>query len=380
MTEIASCAPRQLISRSLTDNETGVAPRAGARIETSSRACSRPHSSCRPPCGEPGPKGPSESLIRAIVELKSRNPRFGCPRIARIISQTFGVDIDKNVVHRVLAKRYRPAPGGTGPSWLSFVGHTTDSLWSVDLWRCASIVLQSYWVLVVMDQFTRRLVGFGVHRGPVDAPSLCRMCNAAIHGRGAPRHLSTDHDPLFEAHRWTANLRLLEIDEIKTVPHVPLSHPFVERLIGTMRREFLDHVLFWNAGDLERKLADFQAYYNAARSHASLEGYTPLGFAGERTAARAEFNHVRWISHCRGMVQLPSGGLMTNSRPTGICGSSFTSTSSIISVRETTRDSTTSSCNDRHLRSARTPTCSGVSASAACSVSTIERPHEGWGH
>ncbi len=90
-------------------------------------------SSARPK--KPGPKGPSESLIRAIVELKSRNPRFGCPRIARIISQTFGVDIDKNVVHRVLAKRYRPAPGGTGPSWLSFVGHTTDSLWSVDLLR-----------------------------------------------------------------------------------------------------------------------------------------------------------------------------------------------------------------------------------------------------
>ena len=111
---------------------------------------------------------------------------------------------------------------------------------------------------------------------------------------------------MFEAHRWTANLRLLEIDEIKTVPHVPLSHPFVERLIGTMRRECLDHVLCWNAGDLERKLADFQAYYNAARSHASLEGYTPLGFAGERTAARAECNHVRWISHCRGMVQLPA--------------------------------------------------------------------------
>ena len=67
-----------------------------------------------------------------------------------------------------------------------------------------------------------------------------------------------------------------------------------------------NHVLCWNAGDLERKLADFQASYNAARSHASWEGYTPLGFAGERTAARAEFNHVRWISHCRGMVQLPA--------------------------------------------------------------------------
>jgi putative transposase len=55
----------------------------------------------------------------------------------------------------------------------------------------------------------------------------------------------------------------------------------VERLIGTMRREFPDHVLFWNARDLEGKLGDFQAYYNAARSHASLEGHVPLTFTGE---------------------------------------------------------------------------------------------------
>jgi transposase InsO family protein len=254
---------------------------------------------------KPGPKGPSEALIQAIVELKSRNPRFGCPRIARIISQTFGVDVDKNVVYRVLSKHYRPAPGGNGPSWLSFIGHTTDSLWSVDLFRCESIVLRSYGVLVVMDEFTRRLVGVGVHRGPVDGADPCRMFNAAVRGQGAPRHLSTDHDPLFETHRWTANLRILEIDEIKTVPHVPLSHPFVERLFGTMQREFLDHVLFWNARDLERKLADFQAYYNAARSHASLDGHTPLAFAGGHTAAPAELNSVRWVSHCRDLVQLP---------------------------------------------------------------------------
>ncbi len=255
---------------------------------------------------KPGPKGPSEALIRAIVDLKSRNPRFGCPRIARIISQTFGADLDKNLVHRVLATHYRPSPGGGGPSWLSFIGQTADSLWSVDLFRCESIVLQSYWVLVVMDQFTRRIVGLGVHRGAVDGPSLCRMFNGAIRGRGAPRHLSTDHDPLFEAHRWQATLRVLEVDEIKTVPHVPLSHPFVERLIGTIRREFLDHVLFWNAPDLERKLADFQTYYNAARSHASLVGNTPLGVTGGNPIARAELDRVCWVSHCRGLVQLPT--------------------------------------------------------------------------
>ena len=174
------------------------------------------------------------------------------------------------------------------------------------LFRCESVVLRSYWVLVVMHQFTRRLVGLGVHRGPVNGTDLCCMFNAAIHDRGAPRHLSTDHDPLFEAHQWRANLWILEIDEIKTVPHVPVSHPFVERLIGTIRREFLDQVPFWNGRDLERKLAEFQVYYNAARGHASLEGHTPLTFTGGHTVARAELNHVRWVSHCRDLVQLPA--------------------------------------------------------------------------
>jgi Integrase core domain len=134
---------------------------------------------------------------------------------------------------------------------------------------------------------------------------------------GTPRHLSSDHDPLFEAHRWTANLRILEIDEIKTVPHVPLSHPFVERLVGTIRREFLDYVLFWNARDLERKLAAFQAYYNAARSHASLEGHTPLTFAGEQTVIRAELKQCALGLPLPGPGPAPSGSLTTNSRRTG---------------------------------------------------------------
>jgi hypothetical protein len=116
--------------------------------------------------------------------------------------------IDKHVVSRVLSKHSRPAPGETGPSWLSFIDHATACLWSVGLFRCESIVLRSDWVLVVLDQFTRRLIGIGVHGGAVTGTDVCRMCNAAIHGQGLPRHLSTDHDPLFEAHRWTANLRI----------------------------------------------------------------------------------------------------------------------------------------------------------------------------
>ena len=73
----------------------------------------------------------------------------------------------------------------------------------------------------------------------------------------------------------------------------------------TMRREFLDQVLFWNADDLERKLGDFQRYYNEARCHASLEGHSPMTFANGHTAAPADLRHVRWVSHCMDLVQLP---------------------------------------------------------------------------
>jgi CheY-like chemotaxis protein len=68
---------------------------------------------------------------------------------------------------------------------------------------------------------------------------------------------------------------VLEVTKIKTVPYAPLSHPFVERLIGTVRRKFLDRTLFWTTADLETKLVDFQHYYNGHRTHAGLDGRPP---------------------------------------------------------------------------------------------------------
>ena len=76
-----------------------------------------------------GPKGPPKDLVDAIVDMKRRNPRWGCPRIAQQIALAFAVDIDKDVVRRVLATHYRPAPRSGGPSWLTFLGHANDSLW-----------------------------------------------------------------------------------------------------------------------------------------------------------------------------------------------------------------------------------------------------------
>ena len=133
------------------------------------------------------------------------------------------MDINKDVVRRILGKHYRPQSGSGGPSWLTFIGQTKDSLWSIDLFRCESLKLRTHWVLVVMDQFTRRIIGFGIHRGIVDGPSLCSMFRRAIRGKSLPKYLSTGHDPLYRFHQWQANLRVLEVMEIKTVPYVPLA-------------------------------------------------------------------------------------------------------------------------------------------------------------
>jgi putative transposase len=257
-----------------------------------------------PGARRPGPKGPNQELIDAVVAMKLRNPRWGCPRIAQQISLAFGVEIDKDVVRRILSAHYRPESDSAGPSWLTFIGHTKDSLWSCDLFRCESAMLKTHWVLVVMDQFTRRIIGFGVQRGIVDGVALCRMFGCAIRGHGLPKYLSSDHDPLYRFHQWTANLRILEVTEIKTVPYVPLSHPFVERLIGTLRREYLDRTLFWTTVDLDAKLAEFRKYYNGHRTHAGLEGGLPEPGA-DGSASPIDFDSYRWRRHSRGLYQTP---------------------------------------------------------------------------
>jgi len=156
--------------------------------------------------------------------------------------------------------------------------------------------------MVVMDQYSRRIIGFGVHPGNVDSPALCRMFNDATAGRGWPAHLSSDNDPLFRYQRWKANLRVLEIEEIKSLPHVPMSHPFAERLIGSIRRELLDHTFFWTVTDLENKLRGSQRYYKHHRCHSSREGTTPV-ISGD--SGVAGINKCRWENHCRGLFELP---------------------------------------------------------------------------
>lgn len=90
---------------------------------------------------KPGPPGLSKAVVQVILEMKQRNPRYGCPRIAQQLNLSFGLNLDKDIVRRVLAAHYKPDPKNQGPSWLTTFGHAKDSLWSIDLFRCESILL-----------------------------------------------------------------------------------------------------------------------------------------------------------------------------------------------------------------------------------------------
>ena len=156
--------------------------------------------------------------------------------------------------------------------------------------------------MVALDQHTRRIIGLSVNAGAVDGPALCRMFNNAVSGQPRPNRISTDNDPLFQYRQWKANLRILEIEEIKTIPYAPMSHPFVERLIGSVRRELLDQTFFWTQTDLEKKLHAYQQYFNEYRCHTGRDGCTPVESSGSMVA---DLGHYHWKTHCRGLFQLP---------------------------------------------------------------------------
>ncbi len=133
------------------------------------------------------------------------------------------------------------------------------------------------------------------------------MFNKIISGKSLPKYLSSDNDPLFLFHQWKANLRILEIEELKSVPGHPTSHPYVERVIGSCRRELVDNILFWNENDLLNKLNNFKKYYNETRGHWSLEGNTPIQKASTENIIEnvAILDHYRWKKHCHGLFQTP---------------------------------------------------------------------------
>jgi len=147
-----------------------------------------------------------------------------------------------------------------------------------------------------MDQYTRKIIGFSVNEGCMSGGSICFMFNKIIAGKNPPKYLSPDNDPLSEYWLWKSNLEQYEIDEIKTVPHCPWSHPFIERKIGSCRREFFDQTLVYSKLDIESKFSTYADYFNKYRVHSALNGQTPNEKNGTRDLETIDLENYRWKS------------------------------------------------------------------------------------
>jgi len=130
----------------------------------------------------PGPNGPSPALIAAIAEMKTRNPKIGYLRIAQQVPHAYGIEIDKDVVRRALSKHYHPEDfDSNGPSWLSFLAQTKDSLWNVDLIgkiRREYLERTFFWnapdLARKLDDFRTYYNAYRVHRSIDDEPPAQR--------------------------------------------------------------------------------------------------------------------------------------------------------------------------------------------------------------
>jgi hypothetical protein len=112
--------------------------------------------------------------------LKQRNARFGCPRISQQINKEFGVNIDKDVVRRMLAKHYRQKPYDGGVSWLTFFRHTCESLWSIALFQRKSVLPRIHSSLLAIGQCTRRIISCGITGCHSEQTVVCRTISVDI--------------------------------------------------------------------------------------------------------------------------------------------------------------------------------------------------------
>jgi len=198
---------------------------------------------------KPGPKGPSDDFVRVIVELKRRNTRFGCPRIAQQINKSFGLKIDKDVVRRVLAKHYRPEHYDSGPSWLTFFRHMAERLWSIAPYQRRSILPTFLSSLRAIGQCTRRIISCGIAGSHFDQTMFCSLFTAGIPVIEASKLLSPAQDPPFSHYR--RRRKCLGANRTQTLAIFPRAPSFAERRIRTKRRCHRDYRANCSASVLE---------------------------------------------------------------------------------------------------------------------------------
>src|SRR5467141_4313662 len=223
--------------------------------------------SARPIAGRP----PVNAEIKALVtRMAAANPLWGAPRIHGELLR-LGIDVSERTLSRLLPKR-RPLPSQT---WRTFLANHVRDVVALDFFTVPTARLRVLFVLVVLAHYRRRVLNFNVTEHPSAAWPAQQIVDA-FPDDSAPSYLLRDRDQVY-GEQFRHRVKGMRIEEVLTAPHSPCRVPFAERLIGSIRRECLDHVLVLGESHLRRILACYFAYYHQARTHLSLDKDTPDG-------------------------------------------------------------------------------------------------------
>jgi transposase InsO family protein len=207
--------------------------------------------------------------VRELIRKMSRaNPLWGAPRIHGELLK-LGIDLSQTTVAKYMIRHPKPP----SPSWRTFLDNHLKDLVSIDFFTVPTVTFRILFVFLVLAHDRRRIVHFNVTEHP-SAEWAGRQLVAAFPWDTVPRHLIRDRDGIY-GQDFTRCVNALGVKQVLIAPRSPWQNPYVERVIGSIRRECLDYVVVLNEKHLLRILKSFFRYYHASRTHLALGKDSP---------------------------------------------------------------------------------------------------------
>ena len=217
-----------------------------------------------------GGRPPVPREVRDLIRRMSReNPLWGAPRIHGELLK-LSIKVSEATVSKYMSRSSKP-PSQT---WRTFLRNHANCMASMDFFVLPTATLRLLFVFIVLHHHRRRIVQIGVTAQPT-AAWVAQLITEAFPWDTAPRYMIGDRDSVYGA-VVLARLKVMGIEDVVTAPRSPWQNPFAERVIGSIRRECLDHVIVFNETHLRRILASYVTYYHGSRTHLSLSKDSPL--------------------------------------------------------------------------------------------------------
>jgi putative transposase len=218
------------------------------------------------------PRGPGRPRvyleIRKLVRtMAAANPIWGAPRIHGELLK-LGFEISERTVSRLMPKDRKPTQ-----TWMTFLRNHVGQSVSIDFFTVATIRLRILYVFIVLAHDCRRVIHFNVTEHPTAVWAAQQIIEAFPEDR-APRFMVRDHDGIY-GESFRSRVEGMNIEEIRIAPRSPWQNCYVERVIGSIRRECLNYVIVFNDNHLRRLLKNYFRYYHESRTHLSLNKDAP---------------------------------------------------------------------------------------------------------